>query len=92
MSSNVLNFADYTDDPPSSGILNRRALYVTTPQGVAQRGHILGDLAHGERMHCPACVAPGFLDTLTPVGHEVAPGAVWYNPYQGWVCTECADK
>lgn len=93
-STNVLFITDFTGKPPTSGIVNRRALYPTTPEGVTHRHRYVlhEDRYHGMEMECPACTAPGFLDLDTPVGQEVKDGAVWYNPYCGWECTECQYK
>lgn len=92
-SAMIIHLSDYTQAPPPAPIPNRREAYPTTPEAVQHR-HTLDDdgRKHGDPMDCPGCSAPGFLDINTPVGQEVKDGAVWYNPYQGWECTECCGK
>lgn len=50
------------------------------------------DKKHGDKLNCPSCGMPGFIDIDTPAGEAVKDGAVWFNQHCGWECTDCCDK
>jgi hypothetical protein len=55
-----------------------------------QQKHL--DNKHGDKIDCPTCGMPGWLDTETPAGGQVQDKAIWFNQHCGWECTDCWCK
>ena len=52
-------------------------------------------MKHGDKLDCPTCGAPGFLDIDTPSGEKLPDDkiSVWFNnKLKHWECTDCMWK